>query len=138
MSKNSIFMPLVAPPQRFTLKDLLRLSPATSPKFHPLKEYSLSFTAHSKRFRPLYLISLQQRPLNLVLYIYNATRFHYLYCFTYRFYKKNIFCTSQNWNTYYNIFSFYGEITHHSYIAKQCVTNLYYIFSFLYTQTKNR
>jgi hypothetical protein len=45
----------------------LRLSPATSPKFHPLKEYSLSFTAHSKFFCPLYLLNLQQCSLNLVL-----------------------------------------------------------------------
>jgi hypothetical protein len=41
---------------------VFRLSPAASPKFHPLKEYSLSFIAHSKRFCPLYLLSLQQRP----------------------------------------------------------------------------
>jgi hypothetical protein len=45
----------------------LRLSPATSPKFYPLKEYSLSFTAHFKRFYPLYLLSLQQHPLNSIL-----------------------------------------------------------------------
>jgi hypothetical protein len=32
---------------------------------HPLY---LSFTVSSKRFHPLYLISLQQRPLNHVLY----------------------------------------------------------------------
>jgi hypothetical protein len=44
-----------------------RLSPATSPKFDPLKEYSLSFTALSKRFCTLYL--LQQYPLNSILYI---------------------------------------------------------------------
>jgi hypothetical protein len=36
----------------------LWLTPAASPKFHPLKQYSLSFTAHSKRFCPLYLFSL--------------------------------------------------------------------------------
>jgi hypothetical protein len=47
----------------------LRLSPATYSKFHPLKEYSLSFTTHSKRFHPLYLRHLQQRPLNFILYI---------------------------------------------------------------------
>jgi hypothetical protein len=46
-----------------------RLSPATYSEFHPLKEYSLSFTAHSKRFHPLYLRHLQQRPLNFILYI---------------------------------------------------------------------
>jgi hypothetical protein len=43
-----------------------RLSPAASPKFRPLKEYSLSFTEHSKRFCPLYILRLQQRPLNSV------------------------------------------------------------------------
>jgi hypothetical protein len=47
----------------------VRLSPATSSKFHPLKEYSLSFTAHSKRFFSLYLHHLQQRSLNFILYI---------------------------------------------------------------------
>jgi hypothetical protein len=47
----------------------LRLSPTMSPKFHPLKEYSLSFTAPSKRFRPLYLYPFQQRPLYYILYI---------------------------------------------------------------------
>ena len=45
---------------------LLRLSPAASPKFRPLKEYSLSFTEHSKRFCPLYILRLQQRPLNSI------------------------------------------------------------------------
>jgi hypothetical protein len=50
----------------FELASGLRLSPAASPKFHPLKEYSLSFTEHSKRFCPLYILSLQQRPLNSV------------------------------------------------------------------------
>jgi hypothetical protein len=47
----------------------LRLSPATSSKFHPLKEYYLSFTDYFKRFRTLYFYSLQQRPLYLILYI---------------------------------------------------------------------
>ena len=47
----------------------LRLSPATSSKFYPLKEYSLSFTELSKIFHPLYLDFLQQRPLNFILYI---------------------------------------------------------------------
>jgi hypothetical protein len=45
---------------------IVRLSPAASPKFRPLKEYSLPFTEHSKRFCPLYILSLQQRPLNSV------------------------------------------------------------------------
>jgi hypothetical protein len=54
---------------------ILRLSPATSPKFHPLKEYSLSFTAHSKKFHPLYLLHLQQRSLNFVLYISSSIFF---------------------------------------------------------------
>jgi hypothetical protein len=45
------------------------LSPATSSKFHPLKVYSLSFTAHSKRFCSLYLHHLQQSSLNFILYI---------------------------------------------------------------------
>jgi hypothetical protein len=44
----------------------LRLSPAASPKFRSLKEYSLSFTEHSKRFCPLNILSLQQRPPNSV------------------------------------------------------------------------
>ena len=52
------------------LKDLwLRLSPATSPKFYPLKEYFLSFIALYKRFCTLYLLHLQQYPLNFILYI---------------------------------------------------------------------
>jgi hypothetical protein len=54
----------------------LRLSPATSSKFHPLKEYSLSFTELSKRFYPLNLLHLQQRSLNLVLYIYSNNKIH--------------------------------------------------------------
>jgi hypothetical protein len=58
--------------------DIMRLSPATSPKFYPLKEYSLSFTEPSKKFRPLYLRQLQQRPLNSVLYIYSDNRIHIL------------------------------------------------------------
>jgi hypothetical protein len=57
---------------------ILRLSLATSPKFHPLKEYFMSFTTHSKRFRPLYLFRLQQRPLNMILYIYSINRIHKL------------------------------------------------------------
>jgi hypothetical protein len=59
----------------------LSLSLATSPKFHPLKEYSLSFTALSKRFCTLYLLHLQQYPLNFILYINSATRFDILYYF---------------------------------------------------------
>jgi hypothetical protein len=47
----------------------LRLSPATSPKFDPLKEYFLSFTTLSKRLCTLYLLHLQQYPLNSILYI---------------------------------------------------------------------
>jgi hypothetical protein len=43
----------------------VRPSPAAPPKFHPLKEYSMSFTPHSKRFYSLYILSLQQRPLKL-------------------------------------------------------------------------
>jgi hypothetical protein len=39
------------------------------PKFYPLKEYSLSFTALSKRLCTLYLLHLQQYPLNSILYI---------------------------------------------------------------------
>jgi hypothetical protein len=52
----------------------LRLSPATSPKFDPLKEYSLSFTALSKRLCTLYLLHLQQYPLNSILYYYSSPR----------------------------------------------------------------
>jgi hypothetical protein len=59
----------------------LRLSPATSPKFHTLKEYSLSFTSLFKRFCTLYLLHLQQYPLNFTLYINNATRFDIIYYF---------------------------------------------------------
>jgi hypothetical protein len=55
----------------------LRLPPATSPKFRPLKEYYLSFTASSKKFRPLYL-HLQQHPLKHVFYIYSVNRIHIL------------------------------------------------------------
>jgi hypothetical protein len=43
----------------------IRLSPATSSKFHPLKKYSLSFTAYYKKVRSLYFQRLQQSPLNL-------------------------------------------------------------------------
>jgi hypothetical protein len=43
----------------------------------------MSFTAHSKRFRPLYLFCLQQRSLNLIFYIYSINRIHKLpYLFT--------------------------------------------------------
>jgi hypothetical protein len=38
---------------------VVRLSPATFSKFHPLKEYSMSFTVLSKIFHPLYLHHLQ-------------------------------------------------------------------------------
>lgn len=49
--------------------DGLTLSAAASSIFHPLKEYYLSFTTFSKRFRHLFLHRLQQRSLNFVLYI---------------------------------------------------------------------
>jgi hypothetical protein len=58
----------------------VRLSPATSSKFHPLKKYSLSFTVHSKRLRPLYLLSLQQFPLKSALYSYSINRLYILHC----------------------------------------------------------
>jgi hypothetical protein len=54
---------------RYSDMRCLRLSPATSPKFHSLKEYSLSFTELSKRFGSLYFLHLQQRPLKSILYI---------------------------------------------------------------------
>jgi hypothetical protein len=38
----------------------------------------MSFTAHSKIFHPLYLFRLQQRSLNLILYIYSINRIHKL------------------------------------------------------------
>jgi hypothetical protein len=60
----------------------LRLSPAASPKFHPLKEYSLSFIEHSKRFCPVYILSLQQRPLNSVPYSYSVNRFPFSISFS--------------------------------------------------------
>ena len=66
---------------------ILRLSPATSSKFGSLKEYSLSFTALSKKFCSLYLLHLQQRPLNSILYIYNVNRIHKL---QYLFYLLHI------------------------------------------------
>jgi hypothetical protein len=47
---------------------------------HPLY---LSFTVSSKRFHPLYLISLQQRPLNHVLYsqiLILKTFFNFIFC----------------------------------------------------------
>jgi hypothetical protein len=56
----------------------VRLSPATFSKFRTLKEYSLSFIVFSKRFRPLYFLHLQQRSLNLVLYIYSINRIYKL------------------------------------------------------------
>jgi hypothetical protein len=59
----------------------IRLSPATSPKFHPLKEYSVSFITHSKKLHPLYFQHLQQHSLKSVLYIYSVSRFHNTYCF---------------------------------------------------------
>jgi hypothetical protein len=43
----------------------------------------LSFTVSSKRFHPLYLISLQQRPLNHVLYtqiLILKTFFNFIFC----------------------------------------------------------
>jgi hypothetical protein len=43
-----------------------KASPTTPPKFHSLKKYSLSFTTYSKRFCPLYILSLQQRFLNSI------------------------------------------------------------------------
>jgi hypothetical protein len=47
-----------------------------SSKFDPLKEYSLSFTALSKRFRTLYLLHLQQYLLNSILYIERELGLH--------------------------------------------------------------
>jgi hypothetical protein len=59
----------------------IRPSPATSRKFRHLKEYSLSFTASSKKIRPLYILRLQQRPLKSILYIYSVNRIYYLQYF---------------------------------------------------------
>jgi hypothetical protein len=56
----------------------IRLSTTMSSKFRPLKEYSMSFTTPSKRFRPLHLFHLQHRPLNSILYIYSVNIFHKL------------------------------------------------------------
>lgn len=56
----------------------VRLFSATSSKFHPLKKYSLSFTASSKKFCPLYLLHLRQHPLKPVLYIYSFNIIHIL------------------------------------------------------------
>jgi hypothetical protein len=50
-----------------SLGSKLRLSLATSSKFHPLKEYSLSFIAYSKKVCSLYLQRLQQSSLNFIL-----------------------------------------------------------------------
>jgi hypothetical protein len=76
----------------------LRLSPATSSKFHPLKEYSLSFTELSKRFYPLNLLHLQQRSLNLVLYVYSNNKIHKLHLFPHFAYivKFNFHTYSKN------------------------------------------
>jgi hypothetical protein len=60
----------------------VRLSPAMFPKFHHLKKYSLYITLFSKRLCPLYLLHLQQRSLNFILYINSGTRFGILYFFT--------------------------------------------------------
>jgi hypothetical protein len=54
---------------RARLPAAVRLSPAISFKSYPLHP---SFTEFSTRFSPLYLISLQQYSLNLVLYTLNA------------------------------------------------------------------
>jgi hypothetical protein len=51
-----------------TVTTCVRLSPAIFSKSHPLHP---SFTEFSTRFSPLYLISLQQRSLNLILYTLN-------------------------------------------------------------------
>jgi hypothetical protein len=60
---------------------------------HPLY---MSFTVSSKRFHPLYLISLQQRPLNHVLYtqiIILKTFFNFIFC-TYVFIiLEQMYCT---------------------------------------------
>jgi hypothetical protein len=56
----------------------VRLSPAAFSKFHPLKEYSVSFTVHSKRLFPLYHLVLQQRPLNSILYRNNITHSYFI------------------------------------------------------------
>jgi hypothetical protein len=61
----------------------VRLSPATSPKFRPLNKYSLYFTAHSKRLCPLYILCLQQRPLNSIpkATVLTDFLFPFLFCF---------------------------------------------------------
>jgi hypothetical protein len=64
--------------------DGFRLSPATSSKFDPLKKYSLSFTALSKRFCTLYLLHLQQYPLNSILYINSVLDLTFYIIFTTR------------------------------------------------------
>jgi hypothetical protein len=58
-----------------------------SSKFYPLKEYSLSFTVLSKRFRSLYLHRLQQYSLNFVLYILFSIFFYQIN----RNFRKRIF-----------------------------------------------
>jgi hypothetical protein len=67
--------PTHCPPGRSCWNSPIRLSPATSPKFRPLKEYSLSFTTLSKRFCSLYFLHLQQCPLNFILYINSVPYF---------------------------------------------------------------
>jgi hypothetical protein len=47
----------------------IRLSPATTPKFHPLNEYFMSFTTRFEKFHPLCLHRLQQRLLKIIIYI---------------------------------------------------------------------
>jgi hypothetical protein len=74
----------------------LRLSPAAFSKFHPLKKYFVSFTTHSTRFYHLYLLSLQQRPLNSVLYIYSVNRIHKYHIYSsiyYSFFVRINKCT---------------------------------------------
>jgi hypothetical protein len=80
LNNEGILVPQI--PSGFVAPKLaLRPSPATSPKFHLLKKYSMSFTTLSKRFCTLYLLHLQQYPLNFILYINSVTIFDILYYF---------------------------------------------------------
>jgi hypothetical protein len=82
---------------KFTVS-VFRLSPATFPKFCPLKEYSLSFTALFKRFGSLYFLHLQQCPLNFILYINSVLYF----TFYIDFYQS---CARERANTINNVTS---------------------------------
>ena len=112
----------------------LRLSPAMSPKFYPLKNYSLSYTTCSKRFHPLYLFSsAATSPKFGPLYV-PYTGFYNTHCFYMSLIKKiNYLCCEIKKILTIHFHFIYKLLIGHIIYQK----NVLCIFLIIRTETKN-